>query len=46
MALPSGTHFSGLLMPGQNERFHLDNQLGVETMREKLWCSEMIKNMI
>lgn len=43
MGLFSEAHLSGLLMPGQNERFHSDNQLGMETTRKKLWCSEMIR---
>lgn len=43
MGLLLEAHFSGHLMPGQNERFHLDNQLGMETTRKNSWCSEMIK---
>lgn len=43
MGLLSEAHRSGLLMPGQNERFHSDNQLGMETTSKKLWCSEMIR---
>ena len=31
-----GSFFSGFLMPGQQERFHLDHQLGVETNLSKV----------